>query len=163
MGKDTRLSWRFPSLVAFAVLGTAATNASTPADDASAIRWEAAVSKIDSGSDADRRIATAIQTWRALSATDGAGFTAYADFLTANPGWPDETKLRNSAEKGVDPNIDSPSTITAFFAKFPARTARGKAANALALARLGRTGQDEAGRWRNDVQPRRAGTEFAEA
>lgn len=142
MGKDTRLSWRFPSLVAFAVLGTAATNASTPADDASAIRWEAAVSKIDSGGDADRRIATAIQTWRALSATDGAGFTAYADFLTANPGWPDETKLRNSAEKGVDPNIDSPSTITAFFAKFPARTARGKAANALALARLGRT--DEA-------------------
>jgi soluble lytic murein transglycosylase len=138
MGKELR----FPGLVLFAVLATAATNASTPADDASAIRWEAAANRIDASGDEDRRVASAIQTWRVLSAADGAGFASYSSFLIANPGWPDEAKLRGYAEKGVDPNIESPSAITAFFAKYPARTARGKAANALALAKLGR--MDEA-------------------
>ncbi len=142
MGKETRLSWRFPSLVAFAVLGTAATNASTPADDASAIRWEAAANRIDASGDADRRVASAIQNWRTLSATQAAGFAAYSDFLMQNSGWPDEAKLRGYAEKAVNPDIDSPTSIVAFFAKYPALSAQGKAANALALAKLNR--RDEA-------------------
>ncbi|MBO9582120.1 MAG: lytic transglycosylase domain-containing protein [Sphingobium sp.] len=142
MGKDTRLSWRFPGLIAFAVLGTAATNASTPADDASAIRWEAAANRIDASGDADRRVASAIQNWRTLSATQGAGFATYADFLMQNSGWPDEAKLRGYAEKAVNPDLDSPAGITAFFAKYPALSAQGKAANAMALARLNR--RDEA-------------------
>ena len=142
-GTETRrLSWRLAGLVFIAALGSAATNASAPADDASAIRWEAAASRIDASGDEDRRIASALDSWRRLSLSDAAGFQAYASFLLANPGWPDETKLRGFAEKGVDPNIESPSAITAFFAKYPARTARGKAAYALALAKLGRT--DEA-------------------
>ncbi len=33
-------------------------------------------------------------------------FASYSDFLMANPGWPDEAKLRGYAEKGVDPNIE---------------------------------------------------------
>jgi soluble lytic murein transglycosylase len=144
MGKETRLSWRFPSLVAFAVLGTAATNASTPADDASAIRWEAVANRIDASGENDRAVAATIENWRFLTQGQVAGFAAYSNFLTQNPGWPEETKLRGLAEKGVDPNIDSPSTITAFFAKYPALTARGKAANALALAKLGRMEEAQA-------------------
>ncbi len=150
MGKDPlktwletrRLSLRLPGLVLIAALGSAATDASTPADDTSAIRWEAAASRIDASGEEDRRVAAALQNWRALTGSDAMGFAAYADFLMQNPGWPEETKLRGFAEKGVDPSIESPSVVTAFFAKYPARTARGKAANALALARLGR--MDEA-------------------
>jgi soluble lytic murein transglycosylase len=134
MGKELR----FPGLVLFAVLATAATNASTPADDASAIRWEAAANRIDASGDEDRRVATAIQNWRTLAATQGAGFAAYSDFLVQNPGWPDEAKLRGFAEKAVNPDFDSPSTIIAFFARYPALSAQGKAANALALAKLNR-------------------------
>ena len=136
------MTWRLPGLVLLAALGTAATNASTPEDDATAISWQAVASKIDAGGEDDRRTAAAIDSWRQLNSSLSAGFQAYADFLMQNPGWPEETKLRGLAEKAVNPDVDSPSTIIAFFARFPAKTAQGKAAYAFALARLNRT--DEA-------------------
>ncbi len=139
--QSRRKTWRLPGLLVIAALGSAATDASTPVEDASAIRWEAAVSRIDASGEEDRRIAAALDQWRRLAQSDGAGFQAYANFLLANPGWPEEAKLRGYAEKAVDPAFDSPSTVTAYFARFPARTARGKAAYALALARLNRPGE----------------------
>lgn len=146
MGKDLRVSWhapwRVPGLLLVAALGSSVTDASTPADDATAIRWEAVASRIEASGEPERRVAAAIDNWRQLSSSMIAPFRSYAQFLMQNPGWPEETKLRGLAEKSVNPDIDSPSEITAFFARFPATTAQGKAANALALAKLGR--MDEA-------------------
>lgn len=144
MGKDPQISWRLPGLLLIAALGSAATNASAPADDASAIRWEAAASRIDALGADDRRVNAAIDTWRMLNSGVAAGFQSYADFLIANPDWPDETKLRGLAEKAVNAATDSPTTVTAFFARYPARTAQGKASNAFALARLNRTAEAQA-------------------
>lgn len=141
MGKDPAMTWRLPALVTIATLASAATGTSAvqQADGtASTISWEAVTSKIEASGAQDRRIQAAIETWRRLEASDTAGFAAYSGFLLDNEGWPDETRLRNLAERSVDPDQDSPSTIVRFFAQFPARTARGKAVDALALASLGR-------------------------
>jgi len=143
MGKDPLpTAWRLATLVSLSTLAMAATDSSTPRAASAEISWQAAASRIEASGEDERRLAAAIDRWRGLTASETAGFAAYADFLLQNPGWPDESRLRGLAERTVDPNIESPSTVTAFFVQYPARTPRGKAANALALAKLGR--MDEA-------------------
>ncbi len=123
-----------------AVLGTAATTASASKDpqDAATVTWQAVTSQIEASNAEDHRITAAIGNWRALRANSASGFSSYSSFLVANPGWPDESALRGTAESKVNPDTDSPSDIIAFFSKFPPRTARGKAVYAIALTRVNR-------------------------
>jgi soluble lytic murein transglycosylase len=137
MGKDFRL----PAIIMMATLVTAATtgaSASRDADDSATVSWQAVTSQIEASNAEDHRITAAIASWRALRANGLSDFSTYSSFLIANPGWPDETALRTAAESKIDPDRDSASEIAAFFAKFPPRTARGKAVHAITLSRLNR-------------------------
>jgi len=125
MGKDFRL----PAFVLVAVLASSATVASS--------QMQSGMVQQTGSSNAD--VGAAIEQWRRITRSDTLGFAAYADFLIANPGWPDESRLRGIAERSVNPDYDDPRRILAFFERFPARSAQGKAVNALTLARLART------------------------
>ena len=86
----------------------------------------------------DPAISATISQWRSLQQSDGQGFSPYASFIMANPGWPGEDRMRRLAETSINPNSYDPRQVTAFFARFPARTATGHARNALALLQMGR-------------------------
>lgn len=86
----------------------------------------------------DTQIAGTIDRWRGLQRNDGLGFSAYAGFIMANPGWPGESRMRRLAETSIDPNSYDPGRVIAFFAQFPARTATGHARHAIALVAAGR-------------------------
>jgi soluble lytic murein transglycosylase len=87
----------------------------------------------------DPAISGTISQWRALQQSDGLGFSTYASFILANPGWPGEDRMRRLAETSINPNSYDPRQVTAFFARFPARTATGHARNALADGAHGRS------------------------
>ena len=57
----------------------------------------------------------ALNDWRRLRSTGGYSFADYARFVIANPGWPDETKIRRWAEAAMRPG-EAPATVIAFFA-----------------------------------------------
>ncbi|HKY80197.1 MAG TPA: lytic transglycosylase domain-containing protein [Sphingobium sp.] len=86
----------------------------------------------------DPTVTAAINQWRALQQSDGLGFPTYASFILANPGWPGEDRMRRLAETSINPNSYDPRQVTAFFTRFPPRTATGHARNALALVQMGR-------------------------
>lgn len=102
--------------------------------------WNQAASRV--GMPSDPSITGTISQWRALQQSDGLGFSTYASFIMANPGWPGEDRMRRLAETGINPDSYDPRQVTAFFARFPARTATGHARNATALMQIGR--MDEA-------------------
>jgi len=102
--------------------------------------WQAARSRI-LGSP-DYTIGATIAEWRRLQQSDALGFSAYANFLVANPGWPGEDHLRDVAEYSVNPTSYDLSQTLAFFTRFPPRTATGRAHFAFVLAGAGR--MDEA-------------------
>jgi soluble lytic murein transglycosylase len=131
MGKDLRLS----GLILIAALASGATGASAP-DEPATVTWEGVQARIAASEDS--QIRTTIDNWRRLAASDAHGFSAYADFLLAHPGWPEESRMRGSAERQADPDLDDPARLIAFFSRFPPATAQGKAVHALALARLAR-------------------------
>ena len=60
-------------------------------------------------------IAYALNDWRRLRQSSGYAFADYARFLIANPGWPDEAKMRRWAEKAMRPG-ENAATVIAFFA-----------------------------------------------
>lgn len=105
-----------------------------------ASQWNQVQSRIGQPSDAN--IAGTISQWRSLQQSDGLGSSTYASFIVSNPGWPGEDRMRRLAETGINPDSYDPGQVTAFFARFPARTATGHARNAVALMQLGR--MDEA-------------------
>ena len=105
-----------------------------------ASQWNQVQARIGQPSDAS--IAGTISQWRVLQQSDGLGASTYASFILANPGWPGEDRMRRLAETGINPDSYNPAQVTAFFARFPARTATGHARNAVALMQLGR--MDEA-------------------
>lgn len=107
-----------------------------PAPDRQPSPWQQVQGRI--GVAQDGGIAGTISQWRALQQSDGAGFSTYASFLIANPGWPGEDRMRRLAETGINPDSYDPAQVVAFFARYPARTATGKARNAIALMQLGR-------------------------
>jgi len=137
MGKDLRLT-AIVSLAALLTIGAGASASRDNALDSAAINWQAVTSRIEASGAEDRRITAALLNWRSLTATSTAGFAAYSSFLVANPGWPDESRMRGLAEQTVDVDRDGAAPIVTFFSKFPPRTAQGKATYAFALARLAR-------------------------
>ncbi|MBV2151005.1 lytic transglycosylase domain-containing protein [Sphingobium sp. AS12] len=111
-----------------------------PGQAAPSGQWDQVASRV--GMASDSAIGATISQWRALQQSDGLGFSTYANFITANPGWPGEDRMRRLAETGINPDSYDPRQVTAFFARFPPRTATGHARNATALVQMGR--MDEA-------------------
>ena len=85
-------------------------------------------------------VSSAIGDWRRLRQSNGYSFADYARFLTYNPGWPEESKLRLWAEKAMRPG-ENPATVLAFFATKPPTTGNGFARLADAYAASGRNGE----------------------
>ncbi|QUT04183.1 lytic transglycosylase domain-containing protein [Sphingobium phenoxybenzoativorans] len=102
--------------------------------------WNRASSQL--GVPRDGQIVSTIAQWRALQQSDTLGFSTYASFITANPDWPGQDRMRRLAETSINPNAYDPNQVAAFFARYPAKTAVGRARNAVALSSLGR--RDEA-------------------
>ncbi|MBU6206062.1 MAG: lytic transglycosylase domain-containing protein [Alphaproteobacteria bacterium] len=82
-------------------------------------------------------IDSAVQTWERLRETRGEPFANIANFLMAHPGWPGEDALRDQAEAALRPETESPSTVIAFFQRFPAKTATAQLRYAEALYTTG--------------------------
>lgn len=101
--------------------------------------WSKASTQISQN--ADSAIMATVAQWRALQQNDTLGFSAYASFILAHPGWPGEDRMRQLAEAGINPVSFAPIQVTDFFAKFPPRTATGFARYALALSALGKMGE----------------------
>ena len=59
-------------------------------------------------------VANAIADWRRLRMGDGYSYAAYANFLQANPGFPNEKAIRKSAEKAMRPGESAASVIYFF-------------------------------------------------
>src|SRR5579863_10127122 len=88
-------------------------------------------------------MAQAISRWQILTAPeslggDGYGFSDYAGFVLAYPGFPEEMKLRLAAEKALALGVVDPAQTIAFFDRFPPLTNPARAQYALALTALGR-------------------------
>jgi soluble lytic murein transglycosylase len=69
-------------------------------------------------------VAYALDQWRRLRQSSGYRFADYAYFLNANPGWPDEERMRSWAEKAMQPG-ENAATVLAFFAKDKPETGNG--------------------------------------
>ena len=89
---------------------------------------------------ANQNAASALQTWRALRQSSGYRFSDYANFLIANPDWPDATRMRGWAEKAMQPG-ESARTVLAFFAAENPKTGNGWARLADAYAATGQMPQ----------------------
>lgn len=83
-------------------------------------------------------MAQAIDRWQLLSTTDRFGFSDYASFLLAYPGFPSEEKLRTNAERALEREAADPSRVIAFFDRFPPLTNPARARYALALSAMQR-------------------------
>ncbi|WP_422921408.1 lytic transglycosylase domain-containing protein [Sphingomonas donggukensis] len=77
-----------------------------------------------------------IDEWRRIQQSDNLGFSTYANFLLAHPGWPGETSRRAAAETSADASA-SPQLAVRFFDRFPPVTAAGRVRYAEALAATG--------------------------
>jgi soluble lytic murein transglycosylase len=84
----------------------------------------------------------AIERWKLLTSTDALSFSEYAGFLLTYPGFPEEEKLRASAERALGRDAPDSSQLIAYFRRFPPVTNPAKARYATALAALN---QSEAG------------------
>ena len=83
-------------------------------------------------------LSTAITEWRSLSAMSSGPFDAYARFLLAHPGWPNEAQMRRAAESSLASGLSSsPTTVAAFFRRYPPQTNTGWVRFAEALAATG--------------------------
>ena len=85
-------------------------------------------------------VSYAVGDWRRLRQSSGYSFADYARFLIANPGWPEEDKLRLWAERAMRPG-ENAATVLAFFATKPPTTGNGFARLADAYAASGRAGE----------------------
>ncbi len=84
-------------------------------------------------------MAQAIDRWKLLTSTDRFAFSDYASFILAYPGFPDEPKLRVSAERALEREQAEPSRLVAFFDRLPPVTNQARAQYALALMALQRS------------------------
>lgn len=80
----------------------------------------------------------AIERWKVLTDNPNYGFNDYAGFLLAYPGFPEEAKLRTSAERALQNTYAEPSRVVAFFDRFKPVGNPARAQYALALAALRR-------------------------
>lgn len=91
-----------------------------------------------------------VDRWKLLVANDRMGFGSYASFLMTYPGYPQEDKLRGFAEKALTSESPDPTTLIAFFDRFPPRTsqAAGRYATALTYTRRQDAAQRAVAAWR---------------
>ena len=83
-------------------------------------------------------IASSLDLWRTLRQSTNYRFSDYANFLIANPDWPDSSQMRGWAEKAMQPG-ENGRTVLAFFATEKPTTGNGWARLAEAYASAGRT------------------------
>lgn len=157
-------------LLALAPVGSRAQDAGAPAQNSSApIRSSSSNAPVGSapvqdGSEWDRaraalmatpmsNMAQAIERWKLLVSSDRFSFADYAGFVMAYPGFPEETKLRGSAERAIEREALSSSQVAAFFDRFPPLSNQARAQYALALNALGRSEarQQALAAWRGGV------------
>lgn len=67
-------------------------------------------------------LSPAVAQWNALRQSDALPFSSYAQFLMAHPGWPSEAALRKSAERALQPDTASPTSVISFFTRYPPLT-----------------------------------------
>ena len=84
-------------------------------------------------------MAQAIDRWRQLRANANFSFNDYAGFMLSYPGFPEEEKMRVSAEKALEIGYAEPSRVVAFFDRFPPVSNPARAQYALALGALRRS------------------------
>ena len=85
-------------------------------------------------------IGYALNDWRRLRQSSGYSFADYARFLIANPGWPDDARMRRWAEKAMRPG-ENAATVIAFYAKDKPVSGPGWARLAEAYAASGRSAE----------------------
>ncbi len=106
--------------------------------------WGRATQVLTGTTAANASLAASIDEWKSLQTTSGYPFESYARFLLAHPGWPGEMAARRAAEKSLDAGGWSPTTVVAFFRRFPPLTSAGKTRFAEALAASGYAGEADA-------------------
>jgi soluble lytic murein transglycosylase len=73
---------------------------------------------------AGQSVASALDQWRTLRQSSGYRFSDYANFIIANPDWPDSVAMRGWAEKAMQPG-ENGATVIAFFADKKPETGNG--------------------------------------
>jgi soluble lytic murein transglycosylase len=89
---------------------------------------------------ATQSVASSLQSWRTLRQSSNYRFDDYANFLIANPDWPDEARMRGWAERAMQPG-ENAATVLAFFAADKPKTGNGWARLADAYASTGQMQQ----------------------
>src|SRR5690606_608859 len=115
----------FTALIASAAFGS-------PHASAQGNEWEAGRARLVA-TQPPAQVATAISRAQQLSASPNFTFEDYASFLLANPGFPDEAKLRGYAEERLAQSYALPDRVLAYFDRFAPLTNGGRAQRALAL------------------------------
>ncbi len=84
-------------------------------------------------------MAQVVDQWELLSSNENLGFTSYAGFLLAYPDFPEEAKLRRSAETALTRDAPDAGQMIAYFDRYPplGNPARGRFA--IALMQAGRS------------------------
>jgi peptidoglycan lytic transglycosylase len=99
-------------------------------------------------------VAQKLVEWVILRSDDsGADFARYVAFISANPNWPGIVTLRRKAEAAAFSDRPDAGRVAAYFSQWPPLSAKGKFAQARALAVRGdRKGAEEMVRdaWRYD-------------
>lgn len=94
--------------------------------------------QLPAGVAATDQIGGAIAQWQALRQANGnAGFSDYASFMLAHPGWPGESGFRTAAERRLSAGGWSPGQAVGFFRRFPPQTSAAAAKYAQALLATG--------------------------
>lgn len=114
---------------------TMAATSETPQQD-----WERVRDTLATPVPTDVQVSSAVSEWRRLNQSDTLSFLEYASFLSANPGYPGEERMRKIAEQAINPLSFSPSQVLSFFARYPPLTNTGWARYAIALSASGRAG-----------------------
>ena len=79
-----------------------------------------------------------VNRWSYLVGQDNLGFSQYAGFMLAYPGFPQQDRLQSRAEAALDNEATRPEDLVAFFDQFPPLSNGAKARYALALAAMQR-------------------------
>ena len=114
-----------------ALLGSTATLA-FPAHAQQPGDWDRARASLVAS--APSQMAQEIERWEELIANPRRNFADYASFLLANPGFPNEDRLRGYAEGRLREQFVPPEQLLSFFATYEPVTNFAKAHYALALA-----------------------------
>ena len=125
--------WRVAFILPFAMCAATAASAQIPQPYQPAAAYTA-------------NVGYALNDWRRLRQSNGYSFADYARFLNANPGWPDEAKMRRWAETAMRPGENAPTVLTFYATQKPvsgngyarladAFAASGRMAEALSAAR----------------------------